>query len=329
VIVPSFETLAFQSGQYGPFVLVTIAVFLLLEAVILTSLRRRRERGLINTRLRVLDKVPDRQAALTELRRNRGLSPEGEYLLPLITFNRLLLQSGIGVSLGWFAALICVLAAAGGLIAFSIVNSVVAGAFTGLATGLGFPIVILMALRKRRQRRFEGQLPEAVDVMVRSLRAGHPVPVAISMVAREMPDPVGSEFGMVADEMTYGLDLETAMSNLRSRSGQSDLSFLVVAISIQSKTGGNLAEVMSNLSRMVRERTKVRRKILSLSAEGRVSALILSILPLVLCGLLNVLSPGFYSSVNADVVFLPSVYLGIFLWATGIYTMYRMVNFQV
>ena len=86
---------------------------------------------------------------------------------------------------------------------------------------------------------------------------------------------------------------------------------------------------MSNLSRMVRERTKVRRKILSLSAEGRFSALVLSILPLILCGLLHILSPGFYSSVNADVVFLPSVYLGIFLWSTGIYTMYRMVNFKV
>ena len=327
--MPSFETLAHQAGQYGPFMLITIAVFLAVEASILTASRRRREQGLINTRLRVLDKVINHQTALKELRRNRGLTRDGEYLLPLIAFNRLLLQSGVGIPFGWFALLMSVLAVAGGLIAFSILNSIFASALTAGSTGAGVPILSLMALRARRQRRFESQLPEAIDVMVRSLRAGHPVPVAISMVAREMPDPVGSEFGMVADEMTYGLDLEAAMANMRSRAGQTDLSFLVVAISIQSKTGGNLAEVMSNLSRMVRERAKMRRKIRSLSAEGRVSALVLSILPVALYSLLNVLNPSFYSAVRGDVVFMPFVYLGMFLWATGIYTMYRMVNFKV
>ena len=106
--------------------------------------------------------------------------------------------------------------------------------------GVLIPVFVLVIKRSRRTKRLEGQLPEAIDVMVRSLRAGHPLPVAIAMVAREMPDPIGSEFGMASDEMTYGMDLETAMSNMRIRAGQSDLAMLVVAVSIQAKTGGNL-----------------------------------------------------------------------------------------
>ena len=155
-------------------------------------------------------------------------------------------------------------------------------ALVAVVVGLALPLLFLATKRTRRLRQLEDQLPEAVDVMVRSLRAGHPIPVAIALVAREMPDPVGSEFGMVSDEMTYGLDLSTAMSNLRARTGQLDVALLVVAISIQSKTGGNLAELLANLGRMIRERGRMRRKIHSLSAEGRMSAIALSSFPVVI-----------------------------------------------
>ena len=96
-------------------------------------------------------------------------------------------------------------------------------------------------MRKRRQKTFGAQFPDALDIIVRSLRAGHPVPVAIAMVAREMPDPIGTEFGIVADEITYGADLETAMRNLYFRVGQDDLPLFVTAVAIQSSTGGNWA----------------------------------------------------------------------------------------
>ena len=104
-----------------------------------------------------------------------------------------------------------------------------------------------MFLRMRRNgklNRFGQQLPEAIDLITRSLKAGHPVPVAISMVAREMPDPIGSEFGMVADEVTYGSDLVTALSNMYARVGHPDLPLLVSSVSIQSTTGGNLREIL-------------------------------------------------------------------------------------
>ena len=135
-------------------------------------------------------------------------------------------------------------------------------------------------MRKRATKAFGAQLPEAIDVMVRSLRAGHPVPVAIAMVAREMPDPIGSEFGIVADEMTYGTDLETAMRNLYFRVGQEDLPLFVTAVAIQGSTGGNLGEILENLSRVIRQRFKMRRKIRALAAEGQILALILSSLPI-------------------------------------------------
>ena len=142
-----------------------------------------------------------------------------------------------------------------------------------------------------------------------------------------MGDPVGSEFGMVADEMTYGLDIETAMSNMRTRAGQSDLSFLVVAISIQSKTGGNLAEILMNLSRMVRERARMRRKIHSLSSEGRFSAIGLSVIPCVLAMIIQLTAPTYFSEVEHDPLFMPAVYTGLGDVAIRVFTLRRMVNF--
>ena len=102
--------------------------------------------------------------------------------------------------------------------------------------------------RGRRQKKFGAQFPDALDIIVRSLRAGHPVPIAITMVAREMADPIGTEFGIVADEITYGADLETGMRNLYFRIGQDDLPLFVTAVAIQSSTGGNLGEILENLS---------------------------------------------------------------------------------
>ena len=123
------------------------------------------------------------------------------------------------------------------------------------------------------------------------------MPVAITMVAREMPDPIGSEFGIVADEITYGADLETGMRNLYFRIGQEDLPLFVTAVAIQSSTGGNLSEILQNLSAVIRQRFKMRRKIRALAAEGRASALILSSLPIMLFLIIQVVAPEFYASV--------------------------------
>ena len=137
--------------------------------------------------------------------------------------------------------------------------------------------MVLKFLRARRHKKFNAQFPDAIDIIVRSLRAGHPVPTAINMVSREMSDPIGSEFGIVTDEITYGADLETAMRNLYFRVGTDDLPLFVTAVAIQGSTGGNLGEILQNLSGVIRQRFKMRRKIRALAAEGRASALILSV----------------------------------------------------
>jgi tight adherence protein B len=191
------------------------------------------------------------------------------------------------------------------------------------------PLLVLKFKRGRRQKKFGAQFPDALDIIVRSLRAGHPVPIAISMVAREMADPVGGEFGIVADEITFGADLETGMRSLYFRLGQDDLPLFVTAVAIQSSTGGNLGEILENLSGVIRQRFKMRRKIRALASEGRASAMILSSLPIVMFLVIQVVTPDFYASVwheNLTKICLAAAggWMGI-----GNLIMFRMVNFRI
>jgi tight adherence protein B len=198
-----------------------------------------------------------------------------------------------------------------------------------LFTGFVLPVFVLKMLRKRRQKKFSAQFPDAIDIIVRSLRAGHPVPIAITMVSREMADPVGSEFGIVTDEVTYGADLETALRNLFFRVGTDDLPLFVTAVAIQGSTGGNLGEILENLSRVIRERFKMRRKIRSLAAEGRASALILSSLPIAMFAIIQVLVPSFYGAVWNESLTKIALAVAVCWMGIGNLIMFRMVNFKI
>jgi tight adherence protein B len=239
------------------------------------------------------------------------------------------LQSGVTMGFTRLAIIAVVLA----LLAFSAMlmlrDSFVDAFLTAIFAGLVLPYFTLHMLRSRRQKKFGAQFPDALDIIVRSLRAGHPVPIAITMVAREMTDPVGSEFGIVSDEITYGADLESALRNLYFRIGQDDLPLFVTAVAIQGSTGGNLGEILENLSGVIRQRFKMRRKIRALAAEGRASALILSSLPIGIFAAINLVSPDFYASVwSYD---LTKIGLGAAAaWmGVGNFIMYRMVNFKI
>jgi len=208
-------------------------------------------------------------------------------------------------------------------------GSVMQGLLLALFCGLVLPILVLRFLRSRRQKAFGAQFPDGLDMIVRSLRAGHPVPVAISMVAREMRDPIGSEFGIIADEITYGADLESGLRNLYFRVGQDDLPLFVTAVAIQGTTGGNLGEILQNLSTVIRERFKMRRKIRALAAEARASAIILSSLPIVMFGVIQFVTPDFYASVwDEDITKKALAAAGCWM-LLGNFIMYRMVNFRV
>src|SRR5262249_57010211 len=184
-------------------------------------------------------------------------------------------------------------------------------------------------LPTRRQNKPQARLPGAADILFRSLRAGHPVASAVRLVARDLPDPIGTEFGIVADEMTYGLDLETAMDNLGSRVGQKDLSLIVIATRIQTSTGGNLAEILSSMSKVVRESLKLRMKVKALSAEGRWSAIVLSILPFALFGVLTLLAPSFYGEIWDEPMVQVILAAAVVWLMVGNAVMFRLVRFEI
>jgi tight adherence protein B len=269
------------------------------------------------------------EEALIELRRRRGLTADGRYQLAYAAFNRLVMQSGIMIPANRVIFMMVLAGMGAGAVTFMALKSIAFAVLAGVVVGVVVPVLILNVMRLSRLKKFEAQLPEAIDVIVRSLKAGHPLSVAIAMVAREMPDPVGTEFGIASDEMTYGLGLDMALANMRVRGGQSDLAFLVVAISIQQTTGGNLSEILANLSSMMRARARMKRKVHSLSAEGRFSAMALSIIPAALFFIITLQVPNYYEDVKTDPYFMPTVYFGLALWAIGVWMMRRMVNFKV
>lgn len=210
-----------------------------------------------------------------------------------------------------------------------LINRNIALAFAG-AVVISFVVLTVVAkwTAARRVRRFEAQLPEALDTIVRSLRAGHPTTAAIQMVAREFPKPLGEEFDILANEVTYGLDLETAMRNLAGRVRLHDLGMIVSAIAIHARSGGNLSEILTNLGTVIRERIRLRLKTKALSAEGRFSALVLSLLPVVLFGALSIIAPGFYGDVWDNPLIYP-IFIGAAIWVgIGNMVMWRMVNIE-
>jgi len=326
--MPNFIGLLSQTSNLLIYVFIAVAVMLAVEGLGLFLVRKQTYRSRINKRLQLLEAADDRRAALLVLRRDRGLSDEGYYTLPFVSLGRLLLQSGIGWRSGAMIGMVSLIFAVAASAAYALAQSVLLALLIGILAGIVVPILFLLILRSRRRARFAAQLPEALDVIVRSLRAGHPIPVAISLVAREMPDPIGSEFGMASDEMIYGLDLETTLQNLRTRVGLQDLSFVEVAVSVQSKTGGNLGEVLSNLARVMRDRFKLRRRVKAMSAEGRLSAIALSAIPILVFFMVNLMAPNFYGDVKSDPIIVPVVTATVFLWATGVFIIYRLVNFK-
>ena len=314
---------------YLIYLLIGISAAMFAEGVYLLLYEKASYRKNINRRLKVMGDKTDRASVLVQLRRERGLTSSGDYRLPLVNLNQLVLQSGLSIGFGRLILIIVVgmIAAFAGTMVFDgrVLHAVIAALFCGFV----LPIMVLRFLRGRRQKKFAAQFPDAIDIIVRSLRAGHPVPIAINMVARELPDPIGSEFGTVTDEVTYGADLESAMRNLYFRVGTDDLPLFVTAVAIQGSTGGNLGEILENLSAVIRQRFKMRRKIRALAAEGRASALILSSLPIGMFAVINFLVPSFYASVwGEDLTKIALILAGCWM-GVGNFIMYRLVNFRI
>jgi tight adherence protein B len=306
-----------------------ISVVLFAEAVYLLGFSTASYRSRVNRRLKLSEKQPDREAILIQLRRERGLTSDGLLRFGMQWFNRMLLESGM--TRGIMTLALVALVAGGTVFAgvFKFREDMLEAGGAALFAAVLFPFLTLLIKRKRRHAKFAAQFPDAMDIIVRSLRAGHPVPVAVGLVAQELPDPIGTEFGIAADEITYGADVETAMRNLYFRVGQEDLPLFVTAVAIQGSTGGNLSEILSNLSSVIRLRFKMRRKIKALAAEGKFSAIFLSGLPVAVFCLINVMTPDFYGSIIQYDATRWGLGLAAAWMLAGNVVMYKMCNFRI
>jgi tight adherence protein B len=304
-----------------------IGVLLVFDGLLQFFSRGQSGEEAVNRRLRMLASGADPEEVLRLLRRRRPLGAM-ERVAGLREWQALVIQSGISMEAGRLLAIL-LLGAAGFFLILMMLGFAGLVAFVlALTAGLALPVTVLVYIRSRRAGAIARQLPDGIDLMVRSLRAGHPLNSAFQVIAREMRDPLGSEMGIVADAITYGDNLTDAVTAFADRAGIEDARYLAVAINIQAGTGGNLAHVLEALAQVIRDRFAMLRKIRALSAEGRLTAIIVSIVPLVIFASLNAISPTYYGDVADDPLYTPFLATGVVLTVANAIVLRRLVRFH-
>jgi tight adherence protein B len=197
------------------------------------------------------------------------------------------------------------------------------------AGAAALPSLYVLRKRQSRIRKLEQQLPDALDLMSRALKAGHALPSGLQMVGEEAQDPIAGEFRIVHDEINYGVDVQTALMNLAHRVPSTDVRYFVIAVLIQRDTGGNLTEVLGNISTLVRERLKLLGKVRVLSAEGRMSGWVLGVLPFAVAGIINFLNPNFMSVLWTDPMGLKLIYTALGMMLLAAFWMRRIIKIRV
>ena len=192
-----------------------------------------------------------------------------------------------------------------------------------------FPFLYLYIKKNRRMKKFQAQLPEALDLMARSLRAGHAFSTGMKLAAEEFEDPLGPEFSVTLDEINFGLGVPDALTNFVHRVECQDLNFFVVAVILQRETGGNLAEIMENIAYLIRERFKLYGKIRTLAAEGKLSMWVLLALPFFIIGALFFVNPEYIKVLFIEPVGRIMCGVALFMMFIGYLVMRRMVNIEV
>lgn len=317
------------------------SVFLISQLLLGAAWRNRARVAAINTRLRMIREGAGRAEIVARLRKN---APNEFPNLPLWLAKRLrsiqrtLFASAVPLTMSQMLLLM------GGLflISFVILLLGARGANFYLSpgvlllllvlaacAGIFLPISAISLIAQRRRKRIEEQFPVSLDIFVRALRSGHPIAVAIELLTREMEDPIGSEFGLVADEVSYGAELTDALEAMAERWDLDDIRMFVVSLSVQSETGGNLAEVLENLSNVIRARAAMYMKVRALSAEGRMTGWMLTVLPvLAFLGMFTV-NPGFYLAVARDPIFIVGFTSLMLLYALGVFMIRHMIDLKV
>jgi tight adherence protein B len=289
----------------------------------------RRARRAVNRRLATAERTGSLGELVLELRKQRGVTEDGRSIFSWTWLADLVMRSGVTVDPRRWAMILGGLVLGGGVLGLFFLHNIFAALGGAVVLGVGGPIGFLIYRAGARSKALSLQLPGALEVMVRSLEAGHPIPTAISLVGRELPDPIGSEFGMAADEIAFGATLEQAVARIADRCRHQDVDLFAAAIRLQEKAGGNLTGLLKMLARTVRERHKMRLKIRAASSEGRMSAYILSAAPVVCFIFINVAQPHYYSDL-LHVRFI-QIGLGVLggLLVTGNLVMRRMIDMRI
>ncbi|MBS0280844.1 MAG: type II secretion system F family protein [Proteobacteria bacterium] len=316
------------------FLAVILAVYAVAQLVFSSGDRK----GRINRRLSMLASGMDHQDVYSRLVRRAALSQSGG-LLPR-TYNRFCLAcQQAGIEIAPRSIILGVLGLAGLLWLVSLSASRAAsfsGGIANIAMTLVASLIISLTMawlwisrrQANRMRLLEEQMPLALDVVNRALRAGHPVISAVQLAGNEMGDPIGSEFGLIVDETTYGSEFREALTNFARRTGSQDAHFFAVSVGIQADTGGNLAEILEGLAAVIRGRATLAKRVKALSSEGRASALLLSVLPILMISGLMLIHAEFYTAKFSDPIFWPTVGVIGVLYLIGWWMIHRIINFR-
>jgi len=309
-------------------ILIFTAVFMAAQAV-WGLVRVAGNRRKVNRRLAVAEAAGSLESLITELRKQRGLDDKGDSRIVVRWFSDLVIRSGVAYQPRRWTVYALGLAVAAFMVGLLIGKTWIIGAIAAPVAGVGLPLAWLKLKGAARAKGIGAQLPNALEIIVRSLEAGHPVPTAVALVGREMPDPLGSEFGMLADEIAYGATLEQGVARLADRCRHPDVDLFAATIRLQERAGGNLTGLLKMNAKAVRERAKMRMKIKAASSEGRASAIILTSAPFAVMGILSFASPQFYGDVIHE-RFIQYGLAGLGFWMLlGNLVMRRMIDMRI
>jgi len=302
----------------------------------------RAEGHAINLRMKLIGRGRGREQTLNILRRASSSVPQG--LPPFLDklahrFERMLMQAQVTTPTGTLMLGILIAPVAIFFVLMLLMSlwwgigisfgRIFMSATFAFVLGAALPLFLLNFKATRTRKKMEEQFPVALDVFVRGLRAGHPIAAALDLLTVEMPDPIGSQFGIAVDEVTYGAELRDALQTMAERWDMDDMRMFVVSLSVQNETGGNLAEILENLSTVIRERQSMYLKVRALSSEGRMTAVILTVLPIFTFTMLFVMNARFFLDVANDPWFMPGFIMLIILYLIGFFTIRKMIDLKV
>ena len=312
------------------FVVVTVAVF----AGISLLDERKAQARILRDRLATVDKAGEGAPLQLALLRDEMLSriPVFDSWLRrserVTLLQKMLAQGSVDMRAGNFLMLCAVAAIVLGAAAFFAAGNIIFG-WVGALLGFFVPYAYASHMRSRRFQKFEEKFPEAIDTLSRAVRAGHAFTTALEMIATELAEPVAGEFRQLYEEQKFGLPVRDALVNLTQRVPLVDVKFFVTAVMLQRETGGNLAEILDNLSYVIRERFKILRQVRVHTAQGRLTMVLLMALPPTIVVVMQVLNPGFIRPLFTDPLGHALIVGGITLQTIGYFFIRRIIRIQV